>query len=257
MKYRADFVTNSSSSSFILCFDNEKDVSKFQSLCEEYDYETFYKLIEYSASDFIKVCSTVDDCIKLNPILDLIRKYNMSKWVSEKIDEVYMKDLSLKPYESVIISLYNPFVDGVIPENYDISNLNLDEIDTDEYYVCLINQSENREKSEAIREISYWKSIDYSRGYIKEHCPQRPNEKYNDYVGREIAFRETDDYKNAIADYVETTDVPEMRDRINKAYMIVRDTIWDSQGGLIEWAIRNGFIQSEFRKYLIYQMNIG
>ena len=46
MKIRQDFVTNSSSSSFILSFDNAEEVQNFAESCNEFGYEEFFHLVE-------------------------------------------------------------------------------------------------------------------------------------------------------------------------------------------------------------------
>ena len=48
MKIRTDYVTNSSSSSFILAFDNDRDYKDFCESCEWLDYEQLGDMVKNS-----------------------------------------------------------------------------------------------------------------------------------------------------------------------------------------------------------------
>lgn len=256
MKYRSDFVTNSSSSSFILCFDTKDSISKFKEECQNWDYGDFYSLVERCLSDILCIFNETDDVMELNPILDLIEKKDLPECIIEKIDEVYIKEVTLKPRSRFDIVLYNPFVEDK-PIDYDVSALNFDDIDADEYYVYFSDGSENRDKAVAIEHLSHWKSVDFGREFTAKHVQKRESESYNEFISRQITFSESKEYKEAVEKFLETTDISVRSNRINSAELIANIVIWDSEGGLLEWAIRNGFIRSEFRNYLIFQMDVG
>ena len=49
----------------------------------------------------------------------------------------------------------------------------------------------------------------------------------------------------------------EKKQRILNADSAVLMTVWDSNGGIMEWAIRNGFVSEEFWQYCLLDWPVG
>lgn len=168
MKVRSDFVTNSSSSSFVLAFNKSKDYYDFLDGCEQDDYEQLALLVQ--------------DSIDLKP---------EDERVKEAIE---------------YINAYYRFV------NYD--------------EVLLQNKFGDR-----------WDYSDW-----REIASYRNSEEYDNLL--QELFNNDCGYKTAI-------------NTIENSEIVVAETIWDTSGGLLNWAIRNGFLESCFRRYLVVRWNVG
>lgn len=55
----------------------------------------------------------------------------------------------------------------------------------------------------------------------------------------------------------EVTKWNEIETKLDKSELIVYGTIWDTSGGLMEWSIRNGLLEQEFRKWCLLTLSIG
>ena len=49
----------------------------------------------------------------------------------------------------------------------------------------------------------------------------------------------------------------EKKKQIENADLVIQGMIWDTEGGLLEWAIRNGFIKDNFYYNHVITWNVG
>ena len=168
MKFRNGFVTNSSSSSFVLAFKDENDYKKFEELCDFLDYNDMKDLLvrfideekpldeqKKTAIEFVEFCMTIDD---------------LHDWLEERIDQ----------------------------------------------------------------------SLDYMKKYEKAE-ELKQTQEYIDYRNKLLANEK----------------IQEKIQKIKEAEKLCQGMIWDTQGGVLEWAIRNGFLQTELYEWTVLVNNVG
>lgn len=168
MKIRSDFVTNSSSSSFVLAFKDEDAFKKFAEKCVDFRYKKLFKLVK-------RLIELGEENISKERALGILHGFYEHEFADEILDKLMLADTG-----------------------------NVD----------------------------------------------------NDWQKR-WALRESEAYKNAVEEKLAETDYPKKKKEIEESEFVVSGMVWDSDGGLLEWAIRNGFLESEFREVCKVCWNVG
>lgn len=106
---------------------------------------------------------------------------------------------------------------------------------------------ENTNKEEALKDLAW-----------QFECVKR-DELRDDMSWQEMnEYEKTDEYKEKVRKFLESNEeYKSKKSQIEEADLVVYGTIWDTSGGLLEWAIRNGFIEDEFRRNMVMVWNVG
>lgn len=249
MKIRCGFVTNSSSSSFVLAFNNSDRWSSYEHFKEECDYSEyneFYNLIHDLSSDYLMISNDTKETISIRPLIDRIKNIDFGSKANNKLEELYKEDYQLKPYEYCSIT-----INGLESNEVNLNEIDFEDIYEDDYSIDIVNHNDNRNK-EKVLQLLY----DYYYWNYKHELFDSLYSKLSWEEQRKI--EESEEFKEKVKTYLEQNEeYLEKKKQIEEADLVVQGMIWDTNGGLLEWSIRNGFIEDNFRRNHVVTWNVG
>ena len=256
MKVRLDYVTNSSSSSFILSFDNNDRWSSYEHFkeeCDYSDYKDFYNLIHDLSSDYLTISNDTKETISIRPLIDRIKNIDFGSKANNKLAELYKEDYQLMPYENYYIT-----INDLENNEVDLNEIDFEDIYEDDYSIDIVNHNDNRSKKEALDLLYHCYSCDYRFELLDKLVNRKDYETISDYYDTRDALEKSEEFKEKVNTYViQNEEYLEKKKQIEEADFVVNGMIWDTNGGLLEWAIRNGFIANNFRRNHVITWNVG
>lgn len=134
-------------------------------------------------------------------------------------------------------------------------------LDYDSFYNLierLQKYPENTDKEKAL-ELLYWcYSYEYKTELVDSLLKFKDYKTYQEYYNAKFELEESEEFKEKVKSHVnQNEEYLNKKKQIEEADLVVQGEIWDSGGGLLEWAIRNGFIEDNFWQNAVIVWNVG
>ena len=117
---------------------------------------------------------------------------------------------------------------------------------------------ENVSKEKALELLYWYYSYEYRFELIDSLLKREDYSSSQEYFKAELELEESEEFKEKVKAHVnQNEEYLNKKKQIEEADLVVQGEIWDSSGGLLEWAIRNGFIEDNFWHNSVIVWNVG
>ena len=131
----------------------------------------------------------------------------------------------------------------------------------DSFYNLIENlqkDPENTDKEKALDLLKHCYSCDYKFKLLDDSINKQGCGTYQEYYAARLKLEESEAFKENIKTYLDSNEeYLNKKKQIEEADLVIQGEIWDSSGGLLEWAIRNGFIEDNFWRNSVIVWNVG
>ena len=145
--------------------------------------------------------------------------------------------------------------------NYGEFRSQCEEYDYNDFYELiksLKESTEHTDKKEALTLLRNYYARDYERELRESKIHEKDFDSYLNYLSACLEYEDTDEFKQKVEQYLNNNEkYLKKKKQIEEADMIISGEVWDTNGGLLEWAIRNGFIEQNFRNNHVLTWNVG
>jgi hypothetical protein len=117
---------------------------------------------------------------------------------------------------------------------------------------------ENTDKEKALELLYFCYSCDYKFELVNSLIKMEDYPTYKEYYSAQYELEESEEFKEKVRSHVnQNEEYLAKKKQIEEADLVINGMIWDSSGGLLEWAIRNGFIEDNFWNNNVIVWNVG
>jgi hypothetical protein len=153
------------------------------------------------------------------------------------------------------------FKDGDRWASYDYFAERCNELFYDRFYDLIENLQkypENVSKEKALELLYWYYSYEYRFELIDSLLKLSDYASHQEYYRAKFELEESEEFKEKVKTHVnQNEEYLDKKKQIEEADLVVQGEIWDSSGGLLEWAIRNGFIEDNFWRNNVMVWNVG